>query len=236
MADAHDDEQYRAMIEKEFDVRYNLIHPNIVIITDYEDVPGVGRCIVTDDVYGNSLRKLIGQKQITPQIIDQLRHQLVSAIDYIQSNHIVHHPIRPETIIFTEIGGKLKLIDVGFDQRANLHPAEASEDIFNYGKVLLEAIEASGDSYPLLRKVAERCLNPDPRKRYRDVQELKLALEQRSSNRLYVLIIIFLSIMTLLLAWFNSPYRPTPPNQGKTSTETTIQNNDNNHNHSDNGN
>lgn len=53
--------EYRAMIEKEFDTRYNLAHPNIVMINDFEEIPGLGRCIVTDDVYGDSLRKLIDQ-------------------------------------------------------------------------------------------------------------------------------------------------------------------------------
>ena len=204
-------EKYEAMIEKEFDVRYNLAHAHIVMINDFEEVPGIGRCIITDDVYGDSLRKLIDEKRVTPHHIEQLRHQLVSAMDYIQTNHIVHHPIRPERIIFTENIGNLKLIDVGFDQRENLEPGEASEDIYNYGKVLLEALDSTNVKYPNLRKVAERCTNPNPRNRYRDIQELHLALEQRSNNRLYILCIIFLAIMTLFLAWFNSPWRPTPP-------------------------
>lgn len=213
-------DEYETMIEKEFDIRYNLTHPNIVIITDFEEVPGVGRCIITDDVYGKSLRSLIDEKLITPEIIDQLRNQLVSALDYIQTNHIIHHPIRPERIIFTEIGGKLKLIDVGFDQRENLELAEASEDIYNYGKVLLEVLDNSDIKYPHLRKVAERCINANHSNRYRDIQELHLALEQRTSNRLYILCIIFLAIMTLFLAWFNSPWRPTPPD--KEEIENTI--------------
>ncbi len=117
------------MIEKEFEVRYNLAHPNIVMINDFEDVPGLGRCIITDDVYGDSLRKLIDENRITPQILAKLQHELVDAIDYIQTNHIVHHPIRPETIVFTENIGNLKLIDVGYDQAKNLEPADADTDI-----------------------------------------------------------------------------------------------------------
>lgn len=203
--------QYLAMIEKEFDVRYKLTHPNIVIITDFEDVPGVGRCIVTDDVYGDSLSKLIAEHRVKPEHIEQLRHQLLSAIDYIQSNHIVHRPISSERIFFTEVGGKLKLIDVGFDQRENLEPADATEDIYNYGVVLKEAIDSVDEKYPLLRKIAERCTRPFAGHRYRDVQELHLALEHRSSNRLYILCIIFLVAMIILLSWLNSPYRPQPP-------------------------
>lgn len=207
--------EYQSMIEKEFDVRYNLAHPNIVMITDFDDVPGVGRCIVTDDVYGDSLRKLIDERRVTPNMIEQLRHDLLGAIDYIQSNHIVHSPITPERIFFTEIGGKLKLIDVGFDQRGNLEPAEVSEDIFNYGMILKEAVESTGEKYPLLRKISERCISPNPRNRYQDVQELHLALEQKSNNQIYILCIVFLMIMTLVLAWLNSPYRPVPPEKAE---------------------
>ena len=60
-----DDPAYADMIDREFDVRYNLAHPNIVMINDFEDIPGIGRCIVTDDVYGDSLRKLIREGRVT---------------------------------------------------------------------------------------------------------------------------------------------------------------------------
>lgn len=193
-------EKYEAMIEKEFDVRYNLAHPHIVMINDFEEVPGIGRCIITDDVYGDSLRKLIDEKRVTPKHIEQLRHQLVSAMDYIQSNHIVHHPIRPERIIFTENIGNLKLIDVGFDQKEHLEPTDAAEDIYNYGLVLKEVLDSVDGEYPNLHRIADRCTDPNPSRRYRDVQDLHLALERRSGNRLYLMIIIFLVLMILFLA------------------------------------
>lgn len=192
-------EKYETMIEKEFDVRYNLAHAHIVMINDFEEVPGIGRCIITDDVYGDSLRKLINEKRITPKHIEQLRHQLVSAMDYIQSNHIVHHPIRPERIIFTENIGNLKLIDVGFDQKEHLEPTDAAEDIYNYGLVLKEVLDSVDEEYPNLRKIAERCTDPNPSRRYHDVQDLHLALERRTGNHLYLMIIIFLALMILFL-------------------------------------
>lgn len=197
-----DQDEYRAMIDKEFDVRYNLAHPHIVMINDYEDVPGLGRCIITDDVYGDSLRKLIDNNKVTDDTIARITSQLVEAMEYIQTNHIVHHPIRPENIIFTENIGNLKLINVGFDQKAHLSPAEASEDIFNFGLVLTETLRAVPDPsrYANLRRVAAKCTNPDPRNRYRDIQELKLALENRSNKRLFVMI-AFLLLMIGVIAY-----------------------------------
>lgn len=196
-----DKPEFKDMIEKEFDVRYNLAHPHIVMINDFEDVPGLGRCIITDDVYGDSLQKLIKENKVTPEIIEKLRHNLIDAIDYIQTNHIVHHPIRPERIIFTENIGNLKLIDVGFDQLNHMKPSDVSEDIYNYGAVLAAALDAVPDPDPALRKIARKCIDPDPKKRYRDVQDLHLALEGRKSSHLLMLLITFLAIMALALGW-----------------------------------
>ncbi len=97
-----DNPDFRAMMEREFDVRYNLCHPNIVMINDFEEVPGLGMCIITDDVYGTSLRKAIDEGKLTEEMVRKLSVSLLDAIAYIQQNHIVHHPIRPETVIFTQ--------------------------------------------------------------------------------------------------------------------------------------
>lgn len=200
----------RAMIEKEFDVRYNLAHPNIVMINDYEDVPGLGRCIITDDVYGDSLRKLIDEKKLTPAHIEKLRTSLPSAMKYIENNHIVHHPIKPERIIFTENIGNLKLIDVGFEQTPALSPHDTAEDIYNFGTIILEVLDSSGHHDPVLRRVAERCVSSDPKHRYKDIDSLQLALDNRKSRRFYITIIIFLLILIAVMVWFSSPYAPQP--------------------------
>ncbi len=207
-----DDSRFREMIEKEFDVRYNLCHPNIVMINDFEDVPGVGMSIITDDVYGDSLRKLIDKGEVSGAILDKIVCQLPEAIGYIQKNHILHHQIRPETIIFTETIRNLKLIDVGFDQREHLTPTDASEDIRNYGRVLRAALDAykpvegqpdqpSQAALSRYSRVADRCLSDDPRRCFRDVQDLKMALSGDSNRRLYLTIITFLAIMALILGW-----------------------------------
>lgn len=205
-----DDPRYQSMIEQEFDVRYNLAHPNIVMINDFEDIPGIGRCIVTDDVYGDSLRKLIDERRVTPAHVEQLRHQLVGALEYIQSNHIVHPPLRPENIIFTENIGNLKLIDVGFEQRPSLSHQSTDDDIYNYGLVLEEVLDASDNIDATLNRVARRCTDPDPKRRYRDLQQLHLALENRRPRTVYLIIIAFLVVMILLLLWLYSPYAPEP--------------------------
>ncbi|MCM1483504.1 MAG: protein kinase [Muribaculaceae bacterium] len=202
------DPRFQSMIEKEFDVRYNLAHPNIVMINDFEDVPGLGRCIITDDVYGDSLRKLIDSGKIIPNHLDKVCNQLVDALDYIQDNYLVHFPVRPETIIFTENIGNLKLIDVGFDQREQLTPSDTAEDIYNFGLVLSEVLERLPGAPAYLKRIAEKCCNPDPAKRYASIHDLRMALAHRSDNKVYIIIIMFLIAMIGVLLWLSSSWAP----------------------------
>ena len=194
-----DDPKYQELIEKEFEVRYNLAHPHIVMINDYEEVPGLGMCIITDDVYGKSLRSLLDTGGVTRHHLDQLCHQLVSAMEYIQSNHIVHHPIRPETIIFTDKVENLKLIDVGFDQKNSLTPNDVADDIYNYGLILREALDRSGIDDTRLRRVADRCIDPNPKRRFRSASDLHLALENRSNRRINIAVAAFLLALVAII-------------------------------------
>lgn len=218
-----DNPLYRAMLEKEFDVRYNLAHPGIVMINDLEEIEGLGKCIITDDVYGESLRKLLDKGKVTQKHIDKICTQLIDALDYIQLNHIVHFPIRPETVIFTENIENLKLIDVGFDQKENLTPSDAADDIFCFGKILSEALDRVPDASPHLRKVAEKCLSEKPQDRYPTIHALRMALANRSDNKLYMFIIIFLLLMIGFLIWLNCSKSSLRLADASVNTEYSVQ-------------
>lgn len=194
-----DKEEYQEMISKEFDTRYNLAHPNIVMVNDFEDVPGVGKAIITDDVYGYSLRRLIDEKRLTPRIVHRLQTQLLDAMEYIQENHIVHDPITPDTIIFTEYNENLKLINVGYDQRESLSERRAGEDIRSYGRVLGEVLDHLPTSLPRLRRIANKC--DDDNTPYKTIADIQLAVERRNSAQIYYLLIAFIAIMVILLFW-----------------------------------
>lgn len=194
-----DDPKYQSMLEKEFDTRYNLAHPNVVMVNDFEEVPGVGRAIITDDVYGYSLRRLIDEKRLTPKIVRRLETQLLDALYYIEENHIIHHPITPDRIIFTEYQENLKLIDVGYDNTDSLTPQDSKEDIQAYGRILTEVLDHLPASLPRLRKIAQKCLSPDHG--YRTITDVQLAVERRSSSQLYIFICVFIAIMAILLIW-----------------------------------
>ena len=194
-----DNPKYQAMLEKEFDVRYNLCHPNIVIVNDLEVVPGAGMAIITDDVYGYSLRRLIDERRLTPKIVHRLETQLLDAMQYIQENHIKHKPITPDTIIFTEYNENLKLINVGYDRGDELSEQDTREDIASYGKILNEVLDNLPANLPRLRRIAKKCENTDHP--YRTVADLHWDMEKRNSNQLYVFLCVFIAIMAIILVW-----------------------------------
>lgn len=205
--------EYEEMIAKEFEVRYNLAHPHIIMINDFEEVPELGMCIITDDVYGDSLAKLIREGKVTREHIAKLHTQLLDALDYIQANHIEHHPLDASRVIFTENVGNLKLIDVGYNQKRVLSSDDTSHDILNYGVLLTQALEAvdpegTDPTLKTLRRVAAGCTNPDPSRRFRSVNAVRLALTPRRTNVVYVVIIAFLVAMIAILLWLNSASRP----------------------------
>lgn len=194
-----DNPDYKKILEKEFDTRYNLAHANIVMVNDLEDIPGVGMAIVTDDVYGYSLRRLIEEKRLTPKIIYRLETQLPDALEYIHENHVMHQPITPDNIIFTEYNENLKLTNVGYDHRERLESQDTRQDIINYGKLVNEVLDNLPESLPRLRKIAKRA--EDPNGSIRNIQELKMALIDRNSSYTMIWLLLFIAVMLGLLMW-----------------------------------
>lgn len=200
-AQYRDDPKYRKIIEKEFDTRYNLAHANIVMVNDFEEIPGIGMAIVTDDAYGYSLRRLIDEKRLTPKIIQRLETQLPDALEYIQENHVMHMPITPDNIIFTEYNENLKLTNVGYDHRDRLATQDTKQDIIDYGRLMNEVLDNLPEKLPHLRSVARRAANPEGG--IDNIQELKMALHKRNSTSILVWLLVFITVMLGILLWLN---------------------------------
>lgn len=192
-----DDPKYKEMLEKEFETRYNLAHPNIVMVNDFEEIPGLGMAIITDDVYGYSLRRLIDEKRLTPRIVKRLQTQLLDALEYIQENHIVHHPITPDSIIFTEYNENLKLINVGYDQTSSLSQQDTQADIRAYGEVLGEVLDNLPESLPRLRSIANKAGSTSHP--YTNFMDLQLDMQRRSTASIYIFIAAFIAVMLVLV-------------------------------------
>ncbi|XP_073495017.1 eIF-2-alpha kinase GCN2 isoform X1 [Phyllobates terribilis] len=108
----------------------NIVHYLAMRVKENEDSISVG--IVVEHVNGSKLSNFLEQEVLVP--VDQLRHyasQLLSALDYLHSNSVVHKVLCPSSVLVTN-DGKVKLTDYSLSKRlADI----CKEDVFEQTKV-----------------------------------------------------------------------------------------------------
>lgn len=107
------DRMANAMLEKMHDIGSQLNHVNIARTEGLEEVPKLGKCLVTEWVEGTTLRQRIVDGSLNIAIIKQIMTQLCDALTYIHEHQIVHRDLKPENIMITTDGNHVKLIDLG---------------------------------------------------------------------------------------------------------------------------
>ena len=84
------DENYKNLLHKEFDILISLQHPNIVSAYSMEEIPEMGICIVMEWIDGITLEHWSGRKTEGEAIF----LQLLDAVHYIHAKQIVHRDLK----------------------------------------------------------------------------------------------------------------------------------------------
>lgn len=173
----------RALLQKEFEIGYRLSHPHIAAVVGFEQVEGLGRCIVMEYVDGRTLRHAIRHEPWSRQLTLGVMRQLGQALDYIHQQQVIHRDVKPENILLTRNGDSVKLIDFGLsdadsyailkqpagtlryaapEQLVPGRPVDGRADIYALGAVLSEMPCLNRR----LRRIARKCMAPQPSGRY----------------------------------------------------------------------
>lgn len=177
------DENYKNLLHKEFDILISLQHPNIVSAYSMEEIPEMGICIVMEWIDGITLEHWSGRKTEGEDIF----LQLLDAVHYIHAKQIVHRDLKPSNIMITHNGNHVKLIDFGLSDTDDFailkqpagtpgyispeqivsQQADIRNDIFSIGCILEKILPSKPYT-----AIIKRCKAPITQ-RYANVDELK---------------------------------------------------------------
>lgn len=205
------DEKLRLAFKKEFEIGFQLDHPNIVRYINIHDKEDE-LYILTDYVDGSTLDSLIQEKakflrQLTWQ--RQFANELLSAIDYLHQRQILHLDLKPDNIMITNVGHHVKLIDLGFSyqdcypQNCGGSPRYSAPELFESAQTNLSP---ASDIYSIGRifhemhigkkSIINKCLEKDPAKRYQSILELKNSINsQKVWNIIYAILFILFALI-----------------------------------------
>jgi len=206
---------FREALRKEFEIGFRLEHPNIVRYVSFHDDE-----ILMEYVDGEDLLAFLKNHPTyfeDAEHIDKFVGQLLSALQYLHANQVLHLDLKPENIMLTRIGCDVKVVDLGccysdtfVDSTGYTTQYAAPEqlvgrkvdvrtDIYAVGKIL-ELLPHP----PIYNKVIKRCLNKNPQDRYPSIADLKAALATKKivrKNMMWVASITVVVFSFLLLSF-----------------------------------
>ena len=219
-----DNNLYRGLIIKEFDILVSLNHPNIVRCYGIEEVEDLGLCIIMEYVDGVTLDKFLETKPSSAQRRKVVK-QILNAMDYYHELQLVHRDLKPSNILITNNAHNVRIIDFGLadtdyyavfkepaftrqyasPEQLNGEKLDCRSDIYSFGKVLAKIFP---NRY---KRIAKKCNKEKRRERYPNADYVYQAMFS-VKKKLYktFIVVIVLGLLSYLtynyIHYYSKPF------------------------------
>ena len=219
-----DNNLYRGLIIKEFDILVSLNHPNIVRCYGIEEVEDLGLCIIMEYVDGVTLDRFLETKPSSAQR-RKLVKQMLNAMDYYHELQLVHRDLKPSNILITNNAHNVRIIDFGLadtdyyavfkepaftrqyasPEQLNGEKLDCRSDIYSFGKVLKKIFP---NRY---KRIAKKCNKEKRKERYPNADYVYQAIFS-VKKKLYraAIVVIALGLLSYLtynyIHYYSKPF------------------------------
>ena len=205
---------YEAILQKEFQVGYELRHSGIVETIDFVKLPQLGNVIVLEYIDGVTLRDYVNDGGVISRAdVEHLVNSICEAVGYLHSHKIIHRDLKPENIMVERATHVVKIIDLGCADASDYNilkgPAgtrqyaapeqlvqgvvvDVRTDIYAIGKIIDFIIRKTGKSWRKISDIVQKCCATNPDNRYQSMQELRDALSKTDNRLLFIMLAVSL--------------------------------------------
>lgn len=156
----------RHRLQKEFEIHSRLLDPGIAQAVSFEEIKGLGHCIVEEWVEGKNLLELLKAGQLSKKERRKIMREIISIVGYIHSRGVAHRNLKPSNIMVRDVGDGVVVTDFGLADTDGY-----GDDIYGLGMIMEELCPEYGG-------IAARCTGP-AKKRPKDTVKLLKSLAHR---------------------------------------------------------
>lgn len=196
-------------LRKEYIIGIQLNHPGIVRYINYD-----GRSLYEEFIDGDNLKDLIEKKDerlFNRDFVKDISVQIFEALDYIHGMGVVHLDLKPENIMITRFGERVKIVDFGcaYSSSCDSTPGgtenykaperktgmlEVSSDIYQAGRVIEELSNLTGISGRWSRFI-NKSIAENPNDRFKTAKEALSSIPSKTNYSK-----IFLTLLLILIS------------------------------------